>query len=81
MNPSSGVEISFVPAYSGEPPYSPGMFPQLWCPNGTYSEYGILFFKPIDQVLSTMIQFEVWNRVAMGELWRAHTPTLNMQSA
>lgn len=34
-------------------------FPQLWCPEGTYSAYGILFFKPIDEVLSLMIQFEV----------------------
>ena len=57
------VEVTFVPSYPGESilygSTSSG-FPQLWCAsNTTYSAYGILFFKPIDEVLSIMIQFQV----------------------
>ena len=63
------VEVTFVPSYPGESIlYGSGTtgFPQLWCAsNTTYSAYGVLFFKPIDEVLSIMIQFQVGGRTAV----------------
>lgn len=66
VNLGTGIEMRYLPgsplepsAYDSTFTSDPAMFPQLWCPNGTYSAYGVLFFKPIDQVLSTLVHFRV----------------------
>ena len=37
-----------------------GLYPQLWCPAGSYSSYGMLFFLPQMTAISLLFQFEVW---------------------
>ncbi|KAG2486586.1 hypothetical protein HYH03_014756 [Edaphochlamys debaryana] len=40
-----------------------GMHPQLWCPDGSYSTFGVLFFRPISVAISLLFE----NPVAAGD--------------
>ncbi|KXZ49316.1 hypothetical protein GPECTOR_22g910 [Gonium pectorale] len=36
-----------------------GLFPQLWCPDGQYSRFGVLFFAPQTAAISLLFQYQV----------------------
>ncbi|GLC73545.1 hypothetical protein PLESTF_001389800 [Pleodorina starrii] len=36
-----------------------GYYPQLWCPNGTYNEYGTLFFMPQSTTITMLFQYQL----------------------
>jgi len=57
-NPITRMTSTFVPTAESPDIVDASIFKQLWCQEGEYNVNSLLFFSPIDDVLSNLIQYE-----------------------
>lgn len=51
--------IEGQPGVKGAAAINRSLFPQLWCAEGQYSLFGVLFFAPLLKSLQLMFQYQV----------------------